>query len=50
MTILSMISMRSASEAQADKSLKSVALLSCIGLVVSLCLMTLGVDLGASSL
>jgi hypothetical protein len=46
MTTLSMVSMRRVSDAQADdRSLKTMALVSCIGLVASLCLMTLGVDL-----
>jgi hypothetical protein len=49
MTTLSMVSMRRVSDAQADgHSVKTIALCSCIGLVVSLCLMTLGVDLSAS--
>ena len=48
MTTLSMVSMRRVSEAQAgDHSPKTMALFSCIGLVASLCLMTLGVDLSA---
>jgi uncharacterized membrane protein YjjB (DUF3815 family) len=49
MTTLSMVSMRPVSDVQADhSSLRTIALLSCIGLVVSLCLMTFGVDLSAS--
>jgi hypothetical protein len=45
MTTLSMVSMRSDSEAQS--SIKIIALFSCIGLVASVCLMTFGVDLSA---
>jgi hypothetical protein len=49
MTTLSMVSMRSVSETQADgHSLKTIVLVSCLGLVASLCLMTFGVDLSAS--
>jgi hypothetical protein len=49
MTTFSMISMRSVSDAQADDhSLKTIAWFSCLGLVASFCLMTFGVDLGAS--
>lgn len=49
MTTLSMVSTRSVSYAKAtDHSLKTIALFSCIGLVVSLCLLTFGVDLSAS--
>jgi hypothetical protein len=47
MTTLSMLDMRSVSEAQADRSLKKITLFSCMGLVTSLCLMTLGVNLSA---
>jgi hypothetical protein len=40
--------MRSVSEAKGgDGSLRSIALLCCLGLVASLCLMTFGVDLSA---
>jgi hypothetical protein len=46
MTTLSMASMHSVSEAQS--SIKTSALFSCIGLVASVCLMTFGVDLSAS--
>ena len=45
MTTLSMVSMRSVSEAQS--SFKTISLFSCIGLVASVCLMTFGVDLSA---
>jgi hypothetical protein len=46
MTTLSMVSMRPVSGAQVDDhSLKTMALVSCIGLVISFGLMTLGVDL-----
>jgi hypothetical protein len=49
MTVISIGSTHSVSDAQAgDHSLKTIALLSCFGLVASLCLMTLGVDLGAA--
>jgi hypothetical protein len=49
MTTLSMVSMRSVTKAQTgDGSIKVIALFSCIGLVGSFCLMTLGVDLSAS--
>jgi hypothetical protein len=49
MATLSMVSMRSVSETQADDhSLKTIVLFSCLGLVASLCLMTFGVDLSAS--
>jgi hypothetical protein len=34
--------------AAADPSLKVITLFSCVGLVVSLCLMTAGIDLGAA--
>ena len=48
MTTLSMVSMRRVSEAQAaEHSLRAMVLFSCIGLVASLCLMTLGLDLSA---
>jgi hypothetical protein len=48
MTTLSMVSMRSVSEAQIDdRSMKTIALFSCIGLVGSFCLVTLGLDLSA---
>jgi hypothetical protein len=44
-----MISIVSVPEiAAADESLKAVALFSCVGLVVSLFLMTAGIDLGAA--
>jgi hypothetical protein len=48
MTAISIVSMRSASEARAhDHSPKTVVLFCCFGLVVSLSLMTFGVDLNA---
>jgi hypothetical protein len=48
MTTISMVSVRSVSEAQANGfSLKTIVLFSCIGLAVSLCLMTIGVDVSA---
>jgi hypothetical protein len=48
MTTISMVSMPSVSEAQVhDFSLKTIVLVSCIGLVASVCLMTFGVDLSA---
>jgi hypothetical protein len=31
-----------------DQSLKAIALFSCIGLLASICLMTLGIDLSAA--
>jgi hypothetical protein len=49
MTVISIGSAHAVSDAQTgDHSLKTIALLSCFGLVASLCLMTLGVDLGAA--
>jgi hypothetical protein len=48
MTAISIVSMRSASEARGnDHSPKAVVLFCCVGLVVSLSLMTFGVDLSA---
>ena len=48
MTAISIVSMRSASEARAhDHSPKTVVLFCCFALVVSLSLMTFGVDLNA---
>jgi hypothetical protein len=48
MTMISIASMSSVSQAHADDhSRKTMALFSCVGLVASLCLMTLGVDLSA---
>lgn len=48
MTTLSMVTMRSLSEVQADdQSFKTIGLFSCVGLVLSLCLMIIGVDLSA---
>ncbi|MEA2862892.1 MAG: hypothetical protein QOC84_848 [Bradyrhizobium sp.] len=48
MTTISIASMHSIAAARADfHSPKTIALFSCVGLVVSLCLMTAGVDLGA---
>jgi hypothetical protein len=49
MVTLSIVSMRSVSEAQAgDRSFKSIALFCCLGLVASLGLMTFGIDFSAS--
>jgi hypothetical protein len=49
MATLSMVSMSSVCEAQTDdRSIKTIALFSCIGLVASFCLVTLGLDLSAS--
>jgi len=46
---MSVISIVSVSEIAAeDLSFKTIALLSCVGLVVSLCLMVAGIDLGAA--
>jgi hypothetical protein len=44
MTSISMVSV--AEIAADDQSLKAITLFSCVGLVVSLCLMTAGIDLG----
>jgi len=50
MTTLSMISMHTAAKAQTDdRSIKTIALFSFIGLVGSVCLMMLGVDLDVSA-
>jgi len=50
MTTLSMVGMRTVSKAQADDySIKAIALFSFIGLVGSVCLMMLGVDLDVSA-
>jgi hypothetical protein len=46
-TTMSIISMRSDTEAGVDYSLKTIALFCCVGLVASLGLMTFGMDLGA---
>ena len=49
MAILSIVSMRSVSDAQAgDHSFKSIALFCYLGLVASLGLMTFGIDISAS--
>ncbi len=46
---MSVISIVSVSEIAADdQSFKTIALFSCVGLVVSLCLMVAGIDLGAA--
>jgi len=50
MTTVSIMSMRSVSETQADGSLTKIALFSLLGLVVSLCLVAVGVDVTAGSL
>jgi hypothetical protein len=48
MSMISVASMNSISAARAgDSSAKSVALFCCVGLVVSLCLIASGIDLGA---
>jgi hypothetical protein len=48
MTTISIVSMPAVTEAHADDhSRKFIALFSCVGLVVSLGLMTFGVDLSA---
>jgi hypothetical protein len=48
MTMISIVSMRSVSEARAgDHSPKTIALFCCLGLVTSVCLMTFGIDLSA---
>jgi hypothetical protein len=48
MTAISIVSMRSVSETQADDhSLKTIAQFCCLGLVASLCLATFGIDLSA---
>jgi hypothetical protein len=48
MTAISIVSMRSVAETQAnDHSPKTIVLFCCLGLVASLCLVTLGMDLGA---
>jgi hypothetical protein len=50
MTTLSMVSMRSVSKAQTgDHSIKTIALFTFIGLVGSICLVMLGVDLDMSA-
>jgi hypothetical protein len=46
MTSISIVSVREI--AADDQSLKLITLFSCVGLVVSLCLMTAGIDLGAA--
>lgn len=49
MSIISVVSMRPMGEVRAeDHSPKSVALLCCVGLVMSLCLIASGIDLSAS--
>jgi hypothetical protein len=49
MTMISIVSMRSVSEARAGDHLpKTVALFCCLGLVTSLCLMMLGLDPSAA--
>jgi hypothetical protein len=48
MTAISIVSMRSVAETQAnDHSPKTIVLFCCLGLVASLCLVTFGMDLGA---
>jgi hypothetical protein len=47
MTAVSITSMRSVSETQADASLTKIALFSFLGLVASLCLAAVGVDVAA---
>jgi hypothetical protein len=48
MSMISVVSMHSIGAVRADdRSAKSVVLFSCVGLVVSLCLMASGVDLSA---
>jgi hypothetical protein len=48
MSMISVASMNSISAARpGDSSAKSVALFCCVGLVVSLCLIASGIDLGA---
>jgi hypothetical protein len=48
MSMISVAAMNSMSAARAaDPSAKSVALFCCVGLVVSLCLIASGIDLGA---
>ena len=47
MTTVSIMSMRSVSETQVDGSLTKIALFSLVGLVVSLCLVAVGVDAGS---
>jgi hypothetical protein len=47
MTMISIFSTRSATEAGADYSIKTIALFCCVGLVTSLGLMTFGMDLSA---
>jgi hypothetical protein len=48
MTAVSIMSMRSVSKTQADVSLTQIALFSLLGLVASLCLVAIGVDVTAS--
>jgi hypothetical protein len=50
MTTVSIMSMRSVSETQADGSLTKIALFSLLGLVASLCLVAVGADVTAGSL
>jgi hypothetical protein len=47
MTAVLIASMRSVSETQADASLTKIALFSLLGLVASLCLVAVGVDVAA---
>jgi hypothetical protein len=48
MSMISVVSMRSIGAARADDhSSKPVALFCCVGLMVSLCLVALGIDLSA---
>ena len=46
MSVISIVSVPDI--AAGDQSLKTIALFSCFGLVVSLCLMAAGMDLGAA--
>jgi len=49
MNQISMIAMRAApASTPADQSLSAIALFSCVGLLVSLSLITFGIDLGAA--
>jgi hypothetical protein len=50
MTAISIASNRSVSETQADACLTKIALFSLLGLVASLCLAAVGVDVTAGSL
>ena len=48
MTMISVVSTHSVPARAGDRSSKTIALFCCAGLVVSFCLMAVGVDLGSA--